>query len=139
MKKMLTAGLMALGLVLASQQTAPAWVNFKVGVGFNWQFQSGGNSLLWGLWEDGQVPSPHFHGPAPVHNVYQPVHVDMGHPHGIVPPHYNHSAPPPNWTPPAPHSVDPAAGHRVPAAYPAVGQGHYSFENYYHPASWDGW
>jgi hypothetical protein len=58
MRKILVMGVMALGLALASEQTASAWVNFKFGAGVNWNWQSGGNNFLWGLFRNGQPPAP---------------------------------------------------------------------------------
>lgn len=55
MKKIILSGVLALGLALVSGQQAQAWVNFKVGIGANLQWQSGGNSLLWGMFR-GQQP-----------------------------------------------------------------------------------
>jgi hypothetical protein len=58
MRKILVLGVMALGLALASEQTASAWVNFKFGAGVNWNYQAGGNNFLWGLFRNGQPPAP---------------------------------------------------------------------------------
>src|SRR5262245_35413722 len=48
MKKFLTAGLVASALMLASHQQVSAWTNFRFGIGLNVEWQSGGNSFLWG-------------------------------------------------------------------------------------------
>jgi hypothetical protein len=53
MKRFCSAGLLALSWMLASQDHASAWVNFKFSAGINWQWQSGGNSVLWGAWRNG--------------------------------------------------------------------------------------
>ena len=58
MRKAFFLGLTALGLALASGQEAKAWTNFKFSAGVNWQWQSGDNCLLWGLFRNGQVPGP---------------------------------------------------------------------------------
>ncbi len=58
MRKILVFGALALGLALGSEQTASAWVNFKFGAGINWNYQSGGNNTLWGLFRNGQPPGP---------------------------------------------------------------------------------
>jgi hypothetical protein len=58
MKKILTAGLLALSAALITDQQASAWVNCKFGVGLNWNWQSGGNNLLWGAFRNGQPPCP---------------------------------------------------------------------------------
>ena len=65
MKRILTLGVLALGLVLGSQQQASAWVNFKFGAGVNWNWQSGNNCVLWGLWHGGEVPGPEYFGGCP--------------------------------------------------------------------------
>ena len=58
MQKVLTAGLLAIALIAASQQQASAWTNSKFGIGLNWERQSGGNNFFWGAWKNGQVPGP---------------------------------------------------------------------------------
>ena len=58
MKKIVLAGLFAVCALALSQQQASAWVNSRFGVGLNWESQSGGNSLLWGAWRNGQPPGP---------------------------------------------------------------------------------
>jgi len=58
MKKILTAGLLALSAALITDQQASAWVNAKFGVGLNWNWQSGGNNFLWGAFRNGQPPCP---------------------------------------------------------------------------------
>jgi hypothetical protein len=58
MKKILVAGLFAIGLLAITQQQASAWVNSKFGIGLNWDLQSGGNQILWGAWRNGQPPGP---------------------------------------------------------------------------------
>lgn len=58
MKKILSLGVLALGLVALSERPAHAWVNAKFGIGLNWQLQSGGNNFLWGAFRNGQVPGP---------------------------------------------------------------------------------
>ncbi|MFO0864115.1 MAG: hypothetical protein U0744_05580 [Gemmataceae bacterium] len=58
MKKILTLGVLTLGLVAATERPAQAWVNSKFSVGLNWHLQSGGNNFLWGVFRNGQVPGP---------------------------------------------------------------------------------
>lgn len=58
MKKILTAGFLALSAALITDQQASAWVNCKFGVGLNWHWQSGGNNFLWGAFRNGQPPCP---------------------------------------------------------------------------------
>lgn len=62
MKKIVASGLLAFCLIAMSQQQASAWVNSKFGIGLNWDYQSGGNSVLWGLWRNGQPPGPEAFG-----------------------------------------------------------------------------
>src|SRR5262249_44894416 len=62
MKRILTLGVLALGMTLASQQSASAWCNFKFGAGVNWNWQSGNNCWLWGLCRGGEVPGPEYFG-----------------------------------------------------------------------------
>ena len=64
MKKFLVLGLTALGLALVTDRPADAWINSKFSVGFNWHWQSGGNSLLWGAFRNSQPPGPD-HGGGP--------------------------------------------------------------------------
>lgn len=56
MRKMTLLGLMALAVAALSHEQAGAWINFKFGVGLNWNWQSGGNNTLWGLFRNGQPP-----------------------------------------------------------------------------------
>ena len=62
MNRILTLGVLALGLILGSQQQASAWCNFKFGAGVNWNYQSGNNCFLWGLCRSGEIPGPEFFG-----------------------------------------------------------------------------
>ncbi len=62
MKKIVFAGLLAVCVMAISHQQASAWVNTRFGVGLNWEAQSGGNSLLWGAWRNGQPPGPEAFG-----------------------------------------------------------------------------
>src|ERR1051325_4233506 len=54
MKKILLLGLLAIGASALSQQSASAWVNARFGMGLNWDYQSGGNQIAWGLWQNNQ-------------------------------------------------------------------------------------
>ncbi len=58
MKKFLASGLVAICVIAVAQQQASAWVNYRFGVGLNWDYQSGGNSWCWGAWRNGQPPGP---------------------------------------------------------------------------------
>jgi hypothetical protein len=87
MKKLLGLGLLATFAVLATERPAQAWVNSKFSVGLNWQYQAGGNNLLWGLYRSGQVPGPWGDGlipglvPAPPSG-----HAPYAAPYGAPPP-----------------------------------------------------
>jgi hypothetical protein len=56
MKRLSYIALLAVGLVLASQQQASAWSKFNFGVGLNIGWEGGGNSVLWGALKG--APSP---------------------------------------------------------------------------------
>jgi hypothetical protein len=58
MKKFITMGILALAVAAISTQEAPAWLNWKFGLGMNLGWQSGGNNTLWGLFRNGQPPAP---------------------------------------------------------------------------------
>ncbi len=102
MKKFLTTGILALTLAALSTQDAPAWLNWKFGVGMNMGWQSGGNNTLWGLFRNGQPPAP-----------------DMccgGGPGGVLPPSYG-PGPAPAPVPPPPSGLYPSSlEHSVNAA-----------------------
>lgn len=69
MKKLLLLGASALGLALITDRPADAWINSRFSVGLNWNWQSGGNNFMWGLFRNSQPPGPDggFHGPGPAH------------------------------------------------------------------------
>jgi hypothetical protein len=58
MKKILAMGIAALSLALICEQQASAWCNWKFGAGINFNYQSGGNNVLWGAFRNGQPPAP---------------------------------------------------------------------------------
>lgn len=62
MKKLLTFGLLSVAVALAAEQPAHAWVNSRFSIGLNWNYQAGANSFMWGLYRNGQVPSPADYG-----------------------------------------------------------------------------
>jgi len=78
MKKFVVAGLFAIGMLAITHQPASAWVNSKFGIGLNWNYQAGGNQVLWGAWRNGQPPGPeafgggHGHHHAPIPQYYTP-------------------------------------------------------------------
>jgi hypothetical protein len=63
MKHLLTLGVAAIAVALATSRPAEAWTNAKFSIGLNWACQSGNNSLLWGFWRNGQVPDDYGPGP----------------------------------------------------------------------------
>lgn len=68
MKRFLILGALTVAFAAASYEQASAWINSNFGLGMNWSWQSGGNSILGGLWRDGQPCGPDF---VPTH---QPVY-----------------------------------------------------------------
>ena len=65
MKKLLSVGLLTVGVLAFCEQPAQAWVNSRFSIGLNWHHQSANTSALWGLWRSGQIPGPDaFGGPA---------------------------------------------------------------------------
>ena len=102
MKKILVMGLLAISAIALTQQEASAWVNSRFGIGMNWDWQSGGNSALWGLWRNGQPPGPEAYGcpggprPPMVHQPYgfNPAQQQPGL--GVSP---TNSPPPPGFGP----------------------------------------
>jgi hypothetical protein len=87
MKKLIILGALTLAVVLASNQQASAWSNIKFGVGMNLHWQAGDNTLLWGVFRNGQIPcpSPYGGGPGP----YGP---GYGGPGGNFPMYYEPTA-----------------------------------------------
>lgn len=153
MKKLTIASLLALGLVLTSQQQAPAWVNFKGGIGLNFEFSSGGNSLLWGAVRGAQPSGPQFHGYAPPMDHYQPMdfyaqpsfqHGPQHDYYGPAAPHFDHFVPPapqPGWAPPAPQPAGSGLNQHRPSVQPAhyyYPTSYYGGSNNYYPAYWYG-
>lgn len=89
MKKILTTGILALAVAALYAQTADAWINSKFGIGLNWNYQSGGNNLLWGAFRNGQPPAPDcgtcpggpggiYPGAAPFHGYLQQPGAEQG-------------------------------------------------------------
>jgi hypothetical protein len=56
MRRFLLMGLAAIGLSLASEQTAQAWVNSQFSIGLNWKWQSSNNCWFFGLFCNGPGP-----------------------------------------------------------------------------------
>ena len=135
MKKILMAGLMALGLVLTSRQQSQAWVNSKFSIGLSWDWQSGGNSFFWGLINGGQPPCPQFFGHGqPMMPMYAPAYQPA--PYYVLPQaeYYTPPVQQPQWTPPAPKTQQPENNiqYRMPPVYPATY--YYTPASYYAPA-----
>lgn len=72
MKKFLTVGALVLTAAALSASEAQAWCNFKFGAGINMSVQSGGNTLLWGAFRNGQPPAPPPGGFNPYYGGYAP-------------------------------------------------------------------
>lgn len=56
MKKIIAAGLLALGIMLASRQEASAWTKFSLSAGITLNYEGGNNNFCNGLFRSGQVP-----------------------------------------------------------------------------------
>lgn len=56
MKKLLTAGIIAMALVVSTQQQASAWCKWNFSAGVSLSYEGGNNNLMWGLLRNGQVP-----------------------------------------------------------------------------------
>ncbi|HZZ80487.1 MAG TPA: hypothetical protein VFE62_18430 [Gemmataceae bacterium] len=93
MKRIVIAGLAAVCVMALTQQQASAWVNSRFGVGLNWDIQSGGNSLGWGAWRNGQPPGPEAWGGQGYGGAPMPYYQHHQH-HGYTP------APAPTFAPP---------------------------------------
>lgn len=61
MRKVFVTGLLAVCLMAVSQQQASAWTNARFGIGMNFGFSSGGNSLGWGIIRGAQPPGPEMY------------------------------------------------------------------------------
>ena len=105
MKKLLTLGISAVLLALATDRPADAWINAKISVGVNWNWRTSNNYFFGGL-----VSSAH-------------------NPYGIL-----DAGPPPAqvsaWTPAAPQASTPAARVYTPASYGGNQSGFYYPANY---------
>ena len=80
MKKIVLASVC---LLAVCAQPALAWKNVRFSMGLNYQYQSGNNDFMWGLWHNGQVPPPVLAYPPPVAGfvpppVFSPVPVVPG-------------------------------------------------------------
>ena len=135
MKKLLSMGLLTVCALAVAEQRAQAWVNSKFSIGFNWQLQSANNSLLWGVFKNGQVPGPEAFG-MPAHpghghgghfgpgGGYMPPAAQQYFPYFGGGPNYNQMAPAgyphmqPGYQPPAPQSAPASSPVRgAPASY----------------------
>src|SRR3954466_8586706 len=71
MKRFLLLGFLTVFALALTERPASAWVNSRFSIGLNWHLQSANNSVLWGLWRNGQIPGPDVApypppGPVPV-------------------------------------------------------------------------
>jgi hypothetical protein len=125
MKHLMTLGVAAILVALASSRPAEAWTNAKFSIGLNWACQSGNNSLLWGFWRNGQVPDDYGPGGG-------------GGP--ALPPGYGPPYPP--GTQPFPYfGMNQQAPTSMPNAYYSAPTtqsyaGSYGYDSYFHPASY---
>ncbi len=105
MKKLLTLGISAILLALATSRPADAWINAKISVGVNWNWRTDNNFLFGGLVSACQNP------------------------YGIL-----DAGPPPaqvsTWRNAAPQASTPAAQVYSPASYGGNGSGFYYPANY---------
>lgn len=92
MKKMLMVGLLAIGAIAMTQQQASAWIHSRFGIGMNWDYQSGGNSAVWGLWRNMQ---PGGHDPLGPHQLKYMPGAPAFVPSQLPAPVHVHQAPPP--------------------------------------------
>ena len=139
MKKLLAAGFLALGLLLASQQQASAWSKFNMSIGATINWEGGNYNFLWGAIQSGQVPgyptdvyqSRHStYGPA---GGYGPVIMD-GYPYGYAAPMPNgHGSLPQGQQ--TPNGSQPAQAK--PGATPANYYSNYNYQpvGYYYPTN----
>ncbi len=123
MKKIVLAGLFAITMIALSQQQASAWTNHRFSVGLNWNRQSGGNSIAWGLYRNGQPPGPETFGGgfmpgAPMHGFSAPM------PQGYAPA-------PQGFVPPQPTMAEPPIAGHYASPYQFA---NYSRPVYYYPA-----
>jgi hypothetical protein len=108
MKKLLTLGISAVLLALATSRPADAWINAKISVGVNWNWRTANNYFFGGLVSSSQNP----------YGI-----LDVGPPPAQV------SA----WQGAAPQASTPASSTGqayVPAAYGGNGNGFYYPANY---------
>jgi hypothetical protein len=140
MKKMIAAGLLAIGCLAASEQQASAWLNSKFSVGLNWDLQSANNSVLWGMWRNGQIPAPGpdagMYGPPQSQRFPAPPYPPYGYmPHGYAPQGY----PPQAYMPPAYSPPARTPSFQGGAAEPNYNQAQYAVQGYdslYHFANY---
>jgi len=99
MKKFVATSLLALCAIALAQSEASAWQKFSFGIGLNWNYASGGNSLLWGAWRNGQPPGPE----APYYDPYLGQGHGHHHPQGHG--HHHHGYMPQPYYAPAPYAM----------------------------------
>jgi hypothetical protein len=149
-KKLLVAGLLALGCVLTSQQQASAWSKFNFSIGANLSWESANNNTFWGMFRSGQVPgyptdvfqgvwsNPGFGG-YPVMGGYPGYGFDHGYGYGGYGMPMDHAAlpggqPMPTGAQPAPAGTQPQATPQGPTQ--AVYYNNYNYQtNGYYPSN----
>jgi len=110
MKKLLLTSIFGLLCACATQQQASAWINSKFGMGMNWSWQSGGNSLGYGLFRDGQPGGADFVHSCVATPAYPRPTCCVAQPAPVMPA-------PQVYCPPG--ATAPAAGFNAPPAVPA--------------------
>jgi hypothetical protein len=72
MKKLLVLSILTVGSLMITERPADAWINAKFSIGMNWELQSANNTLLYGLWRNGQTECPQWQGGAGFQGTAQP-------------------------------------------------------------------
>jgi hypothetical protein len=148
MKQFLAASGLAVLLLAGVQQSASAWCAFRFGIGLDVGFSCGNNCCLWGLYHNGQVPTPPcpfdlvgpgYGGPGwPVYGF------GFGHTppasHGYVPPagrSYTPPTPANDFIGPQPTPAPSSSSYLMPPASSAPAQTTgYSYPAGYYPMSY---
>jgi len=94
MKNILFVGALALTTACISGEQASAWINSQFGMGLNWNWASGGNSIGYGLYRDGQPGGAEFFHSLQATPAYpQPTNCAPTYPTNPVPQPQPHCAP----------------------------------------------
>ena len=142
MKRMIVAGLLALAALVGTQQKASAWCRWNFNAGINWNYEGGGNSLLWGLYQSSPAPGCGVPGCVLQGAPFNNTNCCQAMP-GPALAYPGYSVAPVAPAPAAPHPTSaPAAQTAVhPASYSTTGYYPYDQPNYYSgqvPSYWYG-